>query len=175
MRLTLWLTGRPASGKTTLARAVTARYAAEEHTILHIDGDELRAHLCADLGFSASDRAENVRRAASVANLLNAQGCDVVVSLISPLQVHRDIARSIVGEGFREVFVDCAPDVCEARDPKGLYARARRGEIPDFTGVSSPYEAPLRPDLHLHTDLLTEVECVRAILGLFVDRPPLIE
>lgn len=175
MRLTLWLTGRPASGKTTLARAAVASRAAQGHHLLHIDGDELRKTLCKDLGFSGEDRAENVRRAASVANLLNAQGFDVVVSLISPLCTHRELARSVIGEDFREVYVDCALQECERRDPKGLYVRARRGEIPDFTGVSSPYEPPINPDLHLRSDILSEVECLRSLLGLFVNSPPLIE
>jgi adenylyl-sulfate kinase len=154
---TIWLTGLSGAGKSTLARALGWAV---------IDGDDLRRGLCSDLGFSPADRAENVRRAAHVARILNDAGVDVVVALISPLRAHRALAREIVGAGFREAFVKAPLAVCEARDPKGLYARARRGELADFTGVSAPYEEPEAPDLTLDTSTLTVEECVQRLIAL---------
>ena len=116
-----------------------------------IDGDVLRGGLCRDLGFSESERDENVRRAAEVARLVAQGGVVAVCALISPLRTQREAARAIVGDGFFEVFLDCSLDRLVARDPKGLYARALRGEIPSFTGVSAAYEPPENPDVRLST------------------------
>lgn len=120
-----------------------------------LDGDNLRHGLCSDLGFTDADRAENVRRAAEVATLMGQAGLVLLVALVSPSRAERQRARTVVEAGglpFLEVFIDTPQVVCEARDPKGLYARARAGDIPLFTGVSSPYEAPTEPDLRLCTE-----------------------
>lgn len=149
----VWLTGLSGAGKSTLAYALEARLIEVGHATCVLDGDNLRRGLCADLGFSGTDRRENCRRAACVAGLLADAGLIVVTSLISPTRSVRAEARDTVGrDRFLETFVDAPIDICEARDPKGLYRRARAGEIADFTGVSSPYEAPASPDLHLRTD-----------------------
>lgn len=159
-----WLTGLPGSGKSTVARAAEVSLAAQSVKATVLDGDTLRAGLCSDLGFSPEDRRENIRRAAHVAKILSESGQAVIVALVSPLQADRDLARQIVGEGFHEVFVDTPLATCEQRDPKGLYAAARAGKIPEFTGVSAPYEAPLCPELRLGADR-TEAETVSELTG----------
>jgi adenylylsulfate kinase len=151
----IWFTGLSGSGKSTIASALER---ITENTIV-LDGDVLREGLCSDLGFSMDDRDENLRRAAHVAQLFYAQGISPVVAFISPLQRHRDFARSLIPEGdFVEVYVGTPLEVCEARDVKGLYKRARAGEIPDFTGISSPYEIPKNPGLRLDTLEMTAQE-----------------
>ncbi|TKC91859.1 adenylyl-sulfate kinase [Trinickia terrae] len=139
------------AGKSTLAHGLKERLQAERCTAVVLDGDALRTGLNAGLGFSCEDRLENVRRIAEVAALFKAQGFLVICSLISPLNVHRKLAREIVGERFFEIHISSSLACCEARDPKGLYARARRREIPEFTGVSSPYEVPASPNLSIDT------------------------
>ncbi|MEL6063807.1 MULTISPECIES: adenylyl-sulfate kinase [unclassified Methylobacterium] len=154
-----WLTGLPGSGKTTISDAVDRELAAQGRHVCVLDGDNLRHGLCSDLGFSAADRAENVRRTAEVARLMAEAGLVVIVSLISPFRTDRARAREIAGAlPFLEVYVDTSIAVCETRDPKGLYARARAGEISTFTGVSAPYEIPTVPDLVLQTQGLTVAE-----------------
>jgi bifunctional enzyme CysN/CysC len=149
---TVWFTGLSGSGKSTVAAELErARVAAGRPAYL-LDGDNLRHGLNADLGFSAADRSENIRRVGEVARLFADAGVVALVPVISPYRVDRDRARAVheaVGVPFVEVFVDTPLDVCEARDPKGLYAKARAGEIKGFTGIDDPYEAPLRPDLRL--------------------------
>ncbi|GEN14315.1 adenylyl-sulfate kinase [Neoasaia chiangmaiensis] len=147
-----WLTGLPGSGKSTVARQAETDLAEQGIQATVLDGDTLRAGLCSDLGFSPADRRENIRRAAHVARILAESGQVVIVALVSPLQADRDLARQIVGERFHEVFVDATLETCEARDPKGLYAAARAGKIPAFTGVSAPYESPEAPELRLPTN-----------------------
>lgn len=148
----LWLTGLSGAGKSTLAYALEARLHALGRQAVVLDGDNLRHGLCADLGFSLADRHENLRRVAEVARLLVDAGQLCIAAFISPLRADRAMARAIIGPAdFSEVYLDCALPVCEARDVKGLYRRARNGEIPDFTGISSPYEAPQQPDLQLAT------------------------
>lgn len=149
--LCVWMTGLSGSGKSTLSDMTAARLRVAGVPVVQLDGDVLRAGLNRDLGFSESDRTENIRRTAEVARLLTSQGMVVICSLISPMRSQRELAAEIVGEAWFEVFVDCPIDVAEARDVKGLYARARRGEIPEFTGVSAPYEAPMSPDVRLDT------------------------
>ena len=148
----LWFTGLSGSGKSTIANLVEQRlHALGRHSFL-IDGDNLRHGLCRDLGFSAADRAENIRRAAEVARLMADAGLIVLVALISPFAAERAAARALVPEGeFVEIHVDTPLAVAESRDVKGLYAKARSGEIAEFTGISSPYEAPLAPDLYIDT------------------------
>lgn len=165
--LAVWLTGMSGVGKSTLARALLERLHAAGLAAVLLDGDEARRGLCSDLGFSAADRGENVRRLAEVARLLVDQGVICVVAAISPFQQDRDNARERVGPGrFKEVFVDAPLEVLEARDTKGLYAAARRGDIAEFTGISSPYERPLHPDLHLCTSGKTAAELLPALLNL---------
>ncbi|GBR15040.1 MULTISPECIES: adenylyl-sulfate kinase [Asaia] len=147
-----WLTGLPGSGKSTIARAAEAELVAQGLRTTVLDGDTLRAGLCSDLGFSPEDRRENIRRAAHVARILAESGQVVIVALVSPLAEDRAQAAQIIGQGFHEVHVDAALELCEQRDPKGLYAAARAGKIPEFTGVSAPYEAPDAPALRLATE-----------------------
>jgi bifunctional enzyme CysN/CysC len=160
----LWLTGLPAAGKSTIADALEKRlFAAGRHTYL-LDGDEIRLGLNKDLGFSEADRIENIRRVTEVARLLVDAGLIVIVSFISPFRAQRDHARSLFETGeFLEIFVDTPLSECERRDPKGLYAKARRGELKNFTGIDSPYEPPISPEVHLQTTLQTPNECVDCI------------
>lgn len=154
---TLWMTGLPASGKSTLAVAVEHRLVGAGRPAYRLDGDNLRHGLNGDLGFSAEARSENVRRTAHVASLLADGGFVVVVGLVSPYRSDRELARAVhvrMGLPFIEVFVDTPLQECERRDPKGLYAKARAGELTGFTGVDDPYEPPLDPALVLST-----VEC----------------
>jgi len=149
---TVWLTGLSGSGKSTIAVALEARLVGGGTPAYMLDGDNLRHGLNGDLGFSAADRAENVRRAGEVAQLFADAGLVAIVPLISPYRADRERVRARhadVGLRFVEVFVDTPIDVCEARDPKGLYARARAGELTGFTGVDDPYEPPLDADLEL--------------------------
>jgi adenylyl-sulfate kinase len=152
----VWFTGLSGSGKSTVARAVERRLADAGRLAYVLDGDNVRHGLCADLGFSDADRTENVRRVAEVAALLADAGIVVLTAFISPFRKDRAGARAAaetaLGPGrFVEAFVDAPLAVCEARDPKGLYAKARRGEIPEFTGIASPYEAPERPEIVVRT------------------------
>ncbi|MDH0749600.1 adenylyl-sulfate kinase [Pseudomonas sp. GD03842] len=160
----IWLTGLSAAGKSTIADGLIARLRGRGLRSCVLDGDSVRGGLCRDLGFSPHDRDENVRRVAEVAALMADTGMTVVVALISPTRAARHHARSIVGnERFVEVFVDVPLAVAEARDPKGLYRRARRGEIPAFTGVDSIYEPPVCPELHIHNDRVPVAEAVEKI------------
>ena len=150
--VTVWLTGLPGSGKSTLAHEAAAMLAAEGVLAYVLDGDNLRFGLNSDLGFSPADRAENIRRAGEVAALLCDAGAVVLASFISPYRRDRDRARSLhPGGAFVEVFVDAPLEVCEQRDPKGLYARARSGAIDELTGLSAPYERPDAAELHIDT------------------------
>jgi bifunctional enzyme CysN/CysC len=148
----LWFTGLPGSGKTTIARVTEKRLFAEQCQTMLLDGDQVRHGLNGDLGFTAGDRAENIRRVGEMAALFFRQGCITLCTFVSPFRVDRDRARALIPEGrFIEVFVDTPLEECERRDPKGLYARAKRGEISHMTGISSPYEAPESPELRVET------------------------
>jgi adenylylsulfate kinase/bifunctional enzyme CysN/CysC len=148
-----WLTGLSGSGKSSIANAVDRKLTQAGRTTMVLDGDNLRHGLNKDLGFTASDRIENIRRTAETAKLMAEAGVVTIVSLISPFREERAAARAIAGDiTFLEVFVDTSLDICEARDPKGLYERARAGTIPHFTGISAPYEVPSEPDLVLTTE-----------------------
>jgi len=163
----IWLTGLSGAGKSTIADLLDRRLHALGRHGTVLDGDNLRQGLAADLGFSDADRSENVRRIAHVAALMADAGLIVVVSLISPFRADRAKARDTIGAGrFREVFVDAPLEVCRARDPKGMYARALAGTLPRFTGVGAAYEPPEAPDLHLRTDLLSPDEAVAQIMAL---------
>lgn len=172
----LWLTGLPGAGKSTIAFACEEALLARGHATFVLDGDRLRKGLNSDLGFSEAARAENVRRTAEVAALFADAGLIVCVALISPLREHRALARAVVGEErFVEVFVDAPLDECERRDPKGLYRRARQGEIADFTGVSAPYEPPLAADVHLATLGGRVEDAVAQLLELLTRRGAIFE
>jgi bifunctional enzyme CysN/CysC len=148
----VWFTGLPGAGKTTLSSAVERSLIASGHLAYRLDGDDVRRSLCGDLGFDRDGRAENVRRVAHVARLLADASVLVLVALVSPYAIDRASARALHEEieiPFLEVFLDTPISICEQRDPKGMYARARRGEIDGFTGVDDPYEPPLRPDLRV--------------------------
>ncbi len=149
----LWFTGLSGAGKSTLARAMEARLLGAGCAPVRLDGDQLREGLCRDLGFSARDRDENIRRAGAVARLLFEAGHIVLCSFISPFQAHRDQVRALIPRGrFFEIHVRCSLETCRRRDPKGLYGRCARGELGQFTGVSSPYEVPADPELVLDTE-----------------------
>ena len=156
---TVWFTGLPSSGKSTIAAAVEERLVARGRPAYRLDGDNLRHGLNGDLGFSAADRSENMRRAGEVAALFADAGVVALVSLVSPFVADRDQARAAHRDAdlpFAEVYVSTPPDECERRDPKGLWARARAGEINGFTGVDDPYEPPLDPELTLGPELSAE-------------------
>jgi len=149
--LTVWFTGLPSAGKTTLARALAARLADAGHRVEVLDGDELRTYLTADLGFSRQDRTDNVIRVGYVAHLLSRNGVMVVCSLISPYREDRDRVRALHGDRFLEVYLSTPVEVCAQRDVKGLYARQAAGTMEGLTGVDDPYEAPLAPEVVVPT------------------------
>ncbi|MEE4203571.1 MAG: adenylyl-sulfate kinase [Halieaceae bacterium] len=166
---TLWFTGLSGSGKSTIAVALEGvLYDAGVHCY-RLDGDNVRLGINRNLGFSAEDRAENIRRVGEVSKLFVDAGLVVLSSFISPYREDRDLVRKLheeAGMDFIEVFVDCSLEAAEARDPKGLYKKARAGEIKNFTGIDDPYEAPEQPELHLHTDQQSLEQEVAAILDL---------
>ncbi|RXJ73336.1 adenylyl-sulfate kinase [Veronia nyctiphanis] len=149
----LWFTGLSGSGKSTVAGALEHELARLGYHTYLLDGDNVRHGLCRDLGFSDHDRRENIRRVGEVAKLMTDAGLIVLSAFISPFREERQLVRDLLPEGeFLEVYVDTPLEVCEARDPKGLYKKARAGEIKAFTGISSAYEAPENPEIHLKTD-----------------------
>jgi len=161
----LWFTGLSGSGKTTLSIALERALYERKALVTILDGDVVRGGLNKDLGFSSEDRKENIRRIGEVARLLSETGFLVIVAFISPFRNDRDRIRASIDAGrFIEIFVDCPLEVCEQRDAKGLYRKARKGQIPDFTGISSPYEPPLNPEVHLRTDRQSLDQCVDTIL-----------
>ena len=147
-----WFTGLSGAGKSTLAHAVEEQLYQKGFNTYVLDGDNVRHGLCADLGFSDDDRKENIRRISHLANLFVQAGIIVLTAFISPFRADRENARKIAGVDFHEIYCNCSLEVCEQRDVKGLYKRARAGEIPHFTGISSPYEAPDHPELVTNTD-----------------------
>jgi adenylyl-sulfate kinase len=163
--LVLWLTGLSGAGKTTIATALERHLFDAGHHPYRLDGDILRTGLCSDLGFSQPDRRENIRRAGEVAALLADAGLVVVAAFISPLRQDRDRVRARLAPGrFIEVYVNAPLEVCERRDVKGLYAKARANQLKEFTGLTSPYEPPLGPEVELRTDQLTVAESVSRVL-----------
>lgn len=167
----LWFTGLSAAGKSTIANIVDIRlHALGKHTYL-LDGDNLRLGLNKDLGFSAADRIENIRRVAEVAGLMVDAGLITLVAFISPFRRERAMARSLVDAGeFIEIFVDTPIAVAEARDPKGLYKKARRGELKDFTGIDSPYEPPENPEIRIDTTVLSAEDAAEQIVRFLTMR-----
>ena len=163
----IWFTGLSGSGKSTLALEVESKLHQRGHLTYVLDGDNVRHGLNKNLGFSPEDREENIRRIGEVAKLFNDAGVIAMTAFISPYRADRDNARELLDEGrFVEVFVDCPLEVCEARDTKGLYQKARAGEIKEFTGISAPYEAPSQAELTVNTDSLTLNECTDRVIAL---------
>ena len=161
----VWFTGLSGSGKSTLAVALEKKLSAAGAHAFVLDGDEIRRGLCSDLGFSAEDRNENIRRLAEVARLFAECGVICITAFISPLRASREKARRIVGaRRFVEIHLATPLGVCEGRDVKGLYAKARAGHIPEFTGISSPYEAPRRPSIRINTAEVSVNKALATIL-----------
>ncbi|MDI1298697.1 MAG: adenylyl-sulfate kinase [Methylotenera sp.] len=167
----LWFTGLSGAGKSTLAHALErALYESGCRTYV-FDGDNVRHGLCADLGFSAEDRTENIRRIGEMAKLFTEAGVIALTAFISPYRADRDKVRALVApEDFIEIYCHCPLETCEQRDVKGLYAKARQGLIKNFTGISSPYEAPENPELLINTGKLTLDKCVDMVLSLLRER-----
>jgi adenylyl-sulfate kinase len=162
--VTVWLTGLSGAGKSTLAYALEKHLWQSGRACYVLDGDNVRHGINRDLGFSHEDRSENIRRVAEVAKLMNDAGLIVITSFISPYRDDRRVARAAIGEGkFIEVYLDTPLEVCEARDPKGFYKRARAGNLPGYTGVSDPYEAPENPAIALDTSAHGIDSCVAQI------------
>ena len=166
----LWFTGLSGAGKSTLANAVEERLHQMKARTFVIDGDNVRHGLCADLSFSDEDRVENIRRVGEVAGLFVQAGVLTLTAFISPFRADREKVRAIVGENFIEVHCDTALEVCESRDVKGLYKKARAGEIADFTGISSPYEAPENPEIRVDTGRDDLSACVDQVIAYLMDK-----
>ena len=163
--MVLWFTGLSGSGKTSIARGVERALFDQGYRVIVLDGDNVRSGLNSDLGFSDDDRHENLRRVAHVARLFIDQGYVVLVSFISPFAACRKMAREIVGDNYlRLIYLDCPLEVCEARDEKGLYAKARKGEILNLTAIGSTYDTPVSPDLILRTGDTVLVDCVQKVI-----------
>lgn len=167
----IWLVGLSGSGKSTLARSLENNLHEMGFMTKLLDGDNLRSGINNNLGFSEDDRHENIRRAAEVSKLFAQSGVITICSLISPTEAIRDMAKGIIGEDlFFEVFVHCPIEICEQRDVKGLYAKARRGEVKNFTGIDSPFENPVNPSLEVRTDLHSVEECQKQLLDNIIPK-----
>ncbi len=164
--VTIWLTGLSGSGKSTIAVELERAIIENRHQAYILDGDNIRHGLNNNLGFSPEDRTENIRRIGEVAKLFTDASIITITAFISPYREDRDAVRRLLDDGeFIEVYVECPLDVCEERDTKGLYKKARAGEVKDFTGISAPYEEPLNPELTIDSSKLTVEESTRAILN----------
>lgn len=164
---TIWFTGLSGSGKSTIASNIELTLNESGYATYILDGDNVRTGLCSGLGFSPEDRKENLRRIAETCKLFNDAGIIVFACFISPYEEDRKMVRNIIGKDYFEVFVSTSLEVCEARDPKGLYKKARAGEIKEFTGVDSPYEVPADPDMVIETDGLSARQCAFMFLENF--------
>lgn len=160
----LWFTGLSAAGKSSIANELEAALFKHGANVVVLDGDCLRHGLCSDLGFSPADRTENIRRAGEVAALFAQAGHICIAAFISPYRRDRDLIRRMNNGNFYEIYINAPLTVCEARDPKGLYRQARARKIRNFTGISAPYQPPLRPELEIRTDQLTVTQSVDTIL-----------
>jgi adenylylsulfate kinase len=167
----LWFTGLSGAGKSTLAHAVEEKLHQLGCRTYVLDGDNVRHGLCGDLGFSVEDRSENIRRVGEVAKLITDAGVIALTAFISPFRVDRERVRGMMMHGeFIEIYCECNIDICEARDVKGLYKKAKAGEVKEFTGISSPYEVPLKPELVVDTALLPLETCVEQVLACLYER-----
>ena len=167
----LWFTGLSGAGKSTLAHAVEDYMHKHAIRTYVLDGDNIRKGLCKDLGFSDEDRTENIRRIGEVSKLMLDAGVVVMTAFISPFRKDRQIVRELVKEGdFIEIYCKASLEVCEDRDPKGLYKKARAGQIPEFTGISSPYEEPEHPELVIETGKKSVDECVEQIINYLKEK-----
>jgi adenylylsulfate kinase len=167
----LWFTGLPSAGKSTLANEVEKKLISTGVRTFILDGDNVRMGLCKDLGFSEADRAENIRRIGEVSKLFVNAGCIVLSAFVSPYRRDRDAVRALVDDGeFVEIFVKAPLEVCEQRDVKGLYKKAREGVIKGFTGIDDPYEEPLKPEITIETDKVSLAEGAEQILGYLAGR-----
>ncbi len=167
----IWMVGLSGSGKSTLARSLENNLFEMGHLTKLLDGDNLRSGINSNLGFTDEDRTENIRRAAEVSKLFADCGVVTICSLISPTAAIRSMAREVIGEElFYEVFINCPLEVCEQRDVKGLYAKARKGEIKKFTGIDAPFENPIKPSLEIRTDLHSIEECQAQLLDEILPR-----
>ena len=166
----VWFTGLSGAGKSTIAHSVEEQLFQTGCLSYVFDGDNVRHGLCSDLGFSAEDRTENIRRIAEMCRLFVDAGVVALTAFISPLHSDRAMVRKLMGDDFIEVYCRCPVEVCEERDVKGLYKKARAGEIKDFTGISAPYEAPENPDMIIDTDKVSLEESVDKVMNLLLDR-----
>jgi len=163
---TLWLTGLSGSGKSTIAVELEHALIENKHQAYILDGDNIRHGLNKNLGFSPEDRTENIRRIGEVAKLFTEANIITIAAFVSPYREDRDNVRKLLGHGeFVEIYVKCSLEVCETRDTKGLYKKARAGEVKDFTGISAPYEEPLNPELTIDSSMLSVEESTRSILN----------
>ena len=169
--VTIWLTGLSGSGKSTIAVELEHALIENRHQAYILDGDNIRHDLNKNLGFSPEDRTENIRRIGEVAKLFTDAGIITITAFISPYREDRDAVRKLLNNGeFIEVYVKCPLDVCEERDTKGLYKKARAGEVKDFTGISAPYEEPLNPELTIDSSKLTVEESTRTVLNYLEEK-----
>lgn len=167
--VSFWLTGLPGSGKTTIAKILEEELFNNNILAKLIDGDIIRSEINTDLGYSISDRTENIRRAATISKMFNDCGIVVINCFISPTQNIRSLAKEIIGsENFYEIFINCSLETCEQRDPKGMYKKARKGEVKNFTGISSIYEKPQKADLIIDTEQLSIEESVKKVFDFVV-------
>lgn len=166
----LWFTGLSGSGKSTVATALEKRLHEKGKLTYILDGDNIRHGLSANLGFSDEDRVENIRRIGEVSKLFVDTGVITIVTFISPFRAERGKVRDLLGSDFIEVYIDCPIEVCEERDPKGIYKKARNGEIKNFTGIDSSYEAPLNPEITLQTYLKSIDDCVDEVISYLEKR-----
>ena len=172
----LWFTGLSGSGKSTLAHAIEERLYKNGISTYVLDGDNVRHGLCSDLSFTDSDRVENIRRISELAKLLTDAGIITLTAFISPFKVDRDEARKRMPHGdFLEIYCQCPIEICEQRDVKGLYKKARAGEIPFFTGIDSPYEAPVGPELVINTNDVSLEDSVQEVLNLLMRHGVILE
>jgi adenylylsulfate kinase len=167
----IWLAGLPCAGKTTLAAGLEKKLLEIGYNCINLDGDVIRKGINSDLGFSMEDRRENIRRVAELSNLLLKHHSIPVCSFIAPTREIREMARAIIGKDlFIEVFIDTPKEICAMRDPKGMYVKAFRGEIKEFTGISSPWEPPLEPSLTIHTLNRSVDECIEELLAFVLKK-----
>ena len=166
----IWLTGLSGSGKSTIGRALESYLVHNALFAYGLDGDNVRFGLCSDLGFSPNDRKENIRRIGAVAQLFCDAGAITICSFVSPYQNDRDAVRALVPDRFVEVHVDCSVEECARRDPKGLYKKAMAGDIPNFTGISAPYEEPSNPEIRIDTSSISVADAVDTIVRYLIEK-----